>query len=31
VESDRIDAFTARDEQLLEACAQQLSWLWLRD
>jgi GAF domain-containing protein len=28
VESDRVDAFTARDEDLLAFCARHLLWLW---
>ena len=28
VESDRVNAFSARDEQLLAACAERLLWLW---
>jgi L-methionine (R)-S-oxide reductase len=28
VESDRVNAFTARDEELLSACAARLAWLW---
>ena len=28
VESDRVDAFTQRDEELLAACAANLVWLW---
>jgi putative methionine-R-sulfoxide reductase with GAF domain len=28
VESDRINAFSARDEKLLAACARDLLWLW---
>jgi len=28
VESDRVDAFTRRDEELLAACAKNLAWLW---
>src|SRR5262245_38203775 len=28
VESDRIDAFGARDEELLVLCANNLAWLW---
>jgi putative methionine-R-sulfoxide reductase with GAF domain len=28
VESDRVNAFTDRDEALLAACAENLSWLW---
>jgi len=28
VESDRIDAFGARDEELLAMCAKNLFWLW---
>jgi len=28
VESDRIDAFGARDEELLAVCAEKLGWLW---
>jgi len=28
VESDRVDAFGARDEELLAVCAKNLSWLW---
>ena len=28
VESDRVDAFTSRDEELLSACAKSLAWLW---
>jgi GAF domain-containing protein len=28
VESDRVNAFTARDEELLGRCAETLSWLW---
>lgn len=28
VESDRTNAFTARDEDLLARCAETLSWLW---
>jgi GAF domain-containing protein len=28
VESDRVDAFTERDQRLLAACAKDLSWLW---
>ena len=28
VESDRVDAFSSRDEELLAACARQLGWLW---
>jgi L-methionine (R)-S-oxide reductase len=28
VESDRVNAFSGRDEELLAACAQNLSWLW---
>lgn len=28
VESDRINAFSARDEELLAACARGLLWLW---
>lgn len=28
VESDRVNAFSARDEELLAACAQDLLWLW---
>jgi hypothetical protein len=27
-ESDRANAFAARDEQILPACAQRLLWLW---
>jgi putative methionine-R-sulfoxide reductase with GAF domain len=28
VESDRVDAFGSRDEELLAACAKSLVWLW---
>lgn len=28
VESDRINAFTVRDEEILAACAEKLLWLW---
>jgi L-methionine (R)-S-oxide reductase len=28
VESDRINAFSAHDEELLAACAESMSWLW---
>jgi GAF domain-containing protein len=28
VESDRVNAFSRRDEELLSACAARLSWLW---
>jgi GAF domain-containing protein len=28
VESDRVDAFTSRDGELLARCAKSLSWLW---
>jgi GAF domain-containing protein len=28
VESDRVNAFSARDEELLSACASRLKWLW---
>jgi GAF domain-containing protein len=28
VESDRVNAFTRRDEELLAACAANLAWLW---
>ena len=28
VESDRVNAFSVRDEELLAACARQLGWLW---
>jgi len=28
VESDRVNAFSSRDEELLAACAKNLSWLW---
>jgi GAF domain-containing protein len=31
VESDRVGAFTVRDEELLAACAERLAWLWRRD
>lgn len=31
VESDRVNAFTARDEEILSACAERLLWLWSRD
>jgi L-methionine (R)-S-oxide reductase len=30
VESDRVNAFSARDEALLAACAERLRWLWER-
>jgi L-methionine (R)-S-oxide reductase len=30
VESDRVNAFSAFDEQLLAACARDLQWLWQR-
>jgi putative methionine-R-sulfoxide reductase with GAF domain/GNAT superfamily N-acetyltransferase len=30
VESDRVNAFSAKDEQLLAACAERLLWLWRR-
>lgn len=28
VEADRVNAFTARDEALMSACAEALRWLW---
>ena len=28
VESDRVNAFSPRDEELLSACAARLAWLW---
>ena len=28
VESDRVNAFSRRDEELLSACASRLAWLW---
>lgn len=28
VESDRVNAFSSRDEELLSLCAEHLSWLW---
>jgi putative methionine-R-sulfoxide reductase with GAF domain len=28
VESERVNAFSRRDEQLLEECAKNLFWLW---
>lgn len=28
VESDRVNAFAVRDEEILAACAQRLLWLW---
>ncbi len=28
VESERVNAFTDRDEELLALCAENLSWLW---
>ena len=28
VEADRVNAFTARDEDLLRGCAEALRWLW---
>ena len=28
VESDRVNAFSSRDEELVAACAQHLGWLW---
>jgi putative methionine-R-sulfoxide reductase with GAF domain len=28
VESDRVNAFGSRDEELLAACAKSLVWLW---
>ncbi len=28
VESDRVNAFSSRDEALLSVCAENLSWLW---
>jgi GAF domain-containing protein len=30
VESDRVNAFSRRDEELLSACASRLAWLWSR-
>jgi L-methionine (R)-S-oxide reductase len=30
VESDQVNAFSAKDEQLLAACAERLLWLWRR-
>jgi L-methionine (R)-S-oxide reductase len=31
VESDRVNAFTKRDDELLAACAESLRWLWEPD
>ena len=28
VESDRVNAFSSRDEELLALCAKNLLWLW---
>lgn len=28
VESDRVNAFTSRDQELLSVCAENISWLW---
>jgi putative methionine-R-sulfoxide reductase with GAF domain len=28
VESDRVNAFSSRDEELLALCAENLLWLW---